>query len=331
MATKVSRYFTYSKKITSALLPVLLCLIAIAPLKASARMGGMDSGGGDPLANEFLEIARAIANAIPPNDNSEYGINRQQFNEEINLVAKSLEGHDPMLVFPKGDALTCFGAPKLGCVVDGKIHIARDGWQKNATDNEKFQVTAMELFMHMASPMRYEKAAVLAEKITPTTVFGATFNPAVDCPNGKECLHGTWGSYDLTIAKAIEVAHGLMDQGTPATSAVEIGFTNRVCLLTHRTGRHGSYIQNIEPLGPQEGQETGDSSRVVVASFGPKWDKNLPMIHFKIDRILSVEENKAYPMAKKLLKDGESLRLRPDLPHHQITIEVLSGVDPDCI
>lgn len=328
MPNAVSNYFTGSKKIFTPAILGLICLFA--PAHAEARLGGMDSGGGDPLANEFLEVARAISNAIPTNDGSEFGINRQQFNDEVNLVAKSLEGHDPILVFPEGDTVVCFGAPKLGCVIDGKIHIARGGWQKSATDNEKFQVTAMELFMHMAIPMRYENAAVLAEKITPTTVFGAAFNPTLDCANGKRCLHGTWGEYDLTLEQTIADAPlysaKLYDgSGETPTSAIEIGFTNHVCFVVHHFQQPDG--MNIFSVGHLH----GPSSMFLVASFGPKGDRTLPMIHFRIDRILSLEEGKAYAMAKRLLLNGEALRMRFDLSRHRITIEVLSGIDPDCI
>ncbi len=114
-------------------------------------------------SNQFLEIGRFLQNRQRVNPIPGVDVEATSIEGALNKIETSLEGHFPLISFPPGKVVQCFGYPKLGCVKDGKIQIARDGWLSPETQlADKIEVSAMELFMYMQIPGRYQRADLVA-------------------------------------------------------------------------------------------------------------------------------------------------------------------------
>ena len=143
---------------TVALLSIILTLLTFEAGAAPGKRGGMDSGGGDPLANEFLNIGRMIAGILSNDTNDQFGVTQSELLQELDVLKTSLEGHQPKLIFPPGETVDCFGAPKLGCVKNGVIYIARESWENKSSLQTKIELAAMELLLRLGIDGRYDKA-----------------------------------------------------------------------------------------------------------------------------------------------------------------------------
>ena len=146
----------------ACLLFFALVASALAVAETARTDGGFDGGGGDPLANEFLEIAQQLQRA----QELKYihlGVQDAALKEKIHSIRSSLEGQSPLVMFPGSEVVFCFGAPKLGCVdSDGVIRIARLGWER-ASQRDRVELTAMELVKSLHGADRYRVANEAAE------------------------------------------------------------------------------------------------------------------------------------------------------------------------
>lgn len=133
-----------------------------APGDEDISHGGSNGGGGDPLANDFIRVARIVHQKIHSADAQ---FRAAEFLQKIDELDGSLEGRSPKIILPPGDTVNCFNEPKLGCFSDGKMRIARDGWKK-ASAVEKVEVTAMEIYMSMAQSRRYELGKSISDSFT---------------------------------------------------------------------------------------------------------------------------------------------------------------------
>lgn len=149
--------------------PVILLVFSALPAFANR-----ESGGGDPLAIEFIQISQAVSKILPaypaPGE-----ISKNAFDSAVGEVRTSLGGVDPLVQFPAGETISCFRAPKLGCVPgDGKIYIARQGWL-NSPVKQRIELTIMEMSLLAGNgKARYEFANDLASK-----VLSAGFDPKI--------------------------------------------------------------------------------------------------------------------------------------------------------
>ena len=151
-------------------LSATLAALAISSTAYAQRGGGIDGGGGDPQAVQFLQIGRFFAfhqmkSKIAGND-----VSAEKIHKHINSLEASLEGKTPRLVFHDGDSVNCFGEPKLGCVSNGTIRIARDGWLKAGLET-KIQLAAMEILLLMGFEGRYPRAAKVSKALAPRLVL----------------------------------------------------------------------------------------------------------------------------------------------------------------
>jgi len=132
--------------------------------------GGFNGGGGEPLANDFLKKAELISQAIELDlisgikgsslneDSFAIPVDASRFREITKKIRKSLDDQNPLLVFPPGETLDCFGEPKIGCVSnDGIIHVARNGYL-SLSSSRQFELVALEYFKLMSLLNRYELA-----------------------------------------------------------------------------------------------------------------------------------------------------------------------------
>lgn len=147
---------------TLTLLFAFLCIAS--PIARAELREGKEGGGGDPLANEFLLIGRLFERVQKNEPIPGVDVNADAVQAKLNDIEASLEGKNPLIVFPDGHVVECFGAPKLGCVKDGRIEIARIGWI-NSTIAEKVAVSAMELLLSMGIEDRYGKAQIIANAL----------------------------------------------------------------------------------------------------------------------------------------------------------------------
>jgi hypothetical protein len=141
-----------------------LCLVSSISTAYSDEGGGaLDGGGGDPRAVEFIQISRKIESALQMRQVPGLPLDRNELKTKIDLLEESLDGPAPLITFPKGDLVDCFGAPKIGCTYakTGRIEIAREGWEKLST-KEKYQVVMLELLKLMKVAGRYSKSGALS-------------------------------------------------------------------------------------------------------------------------------------------------------------------------
>ena len=144
---------------------ILLLMTVLHPAFVFASIGHDQGGGGDPLASEFIRVARAISTVLT--DQSSAGeLQKTRFDTALERVSESLSGTNPLVVFPDGTTISCYQAPKIGCVPgDGRIHIARQGWAAS-TEKDKIEIAAMELSLLAGiGQKRYEFAPDLAIQV----------------------------------------------------------------------------------------------------------------------------------------------------------------------
>jgi hypothetical protein len=160
------------------LLPFLALLLLGA---AGVNHGG---GGGDPLAIQFLQTARLIQKANEAG-RIDLGVDNQKILTFLDRAQASLEGQQPLIEFPDGDTVNCFGVQKLGCVDDqGVIHVARQGWEQ-APPSARVEVTTMELIKVLGGANRYSIAESVARVLDfqktagPTELMDAETRPQV--------------------------------------------------------------------------------------------------------------------------------------------------------
>lgn len=138
-------------------------LLFALPSFAQARIGGQGSGGGDSLAFEFINIGRAIEFHLRTQPSPEFDLSSQHLGSLLTEIERSLEGHNPILLFPEGETYNCRfedsqqDIPKEGCVENGVIHIAREAWKK-ATYVNRLKLVGMEVLMFAGKKSRYKKA-----------------------------------------------------------------------------------------------------------------------------------------------------------------------------
>lgn len=160
--TNLSRLVRWPAGLASALILALALGPAAAVAKAPHSDGGFDGGGGDPLVNEFLEVAQKIERAQELHY-IQLGVEPFALSVKLHAIRLSLEGKNPLVAFPEGETVSCFGFPKLGCVgADGVIRIAREGWAKSSP-RARVEVTAMELVKSLQGIDRYRVASEAAD------------------------------------------------------------------------------------------------------------------------------------------------------------------------
>ena len=138
----------------------MMFFVALAALPAHA---GKESGGGDPLANEFLAVGRHIEESLVERKIPGISEDGAQFKAWLDLIQQSLDGTTPRLSFPAGELVDCFGIPKVGCAdaQNETITIARAGF-KELSPKDKMLLVTLEIFALMKVSDRYVKAGKVA-------------------------------------------------------------------------------------------------------------------------------------------------------------------------
>lgn len=128
-------------------------------------------GGGDPRASALVRVARQIQTVLP--EHPAYGeIGRAEFARKVDEIDASLEGIDPLVVFPPQTALPCIRAQvfKMGCVPgeDGIAYIAGEAWDRGSLDS-RVQLTVMEISLQLKKgALRYDFAPDIATQVRAT-------------------------------------------------------------------------------------------------------------------------------------------------------------------
>lgn len=139
-------------------------LLFAASSGAWARTGPGGGGGGDPLANDFLDNAKFVQSLLTSPRLKMLDVDPEAMGSWIAKVYKSLDGKNPQLIFPPGETLNCFGSTKVGCTENGRIRIARDGYAKMRTA-ERWELAALEFFVLMDVKDRYLKSRMISDFI----------------------------------------------------------------------------------------------------------------------------------------------------------------------
>lgn len=127
--------------------------------------GTSGAGGGDPMANDFLEIGWAIKSMLESQAVPRLNENSKEFGVWMARIQQSLDGEFPQVTFPKGSTVNCLGEEKVGCVDEaGKIKIARNTFEKYKRP-ERFELVAQEIFKLMDVENRYPKARMIADYV----------------------------------------------------------------------------------------------------------------------------------------------------------------------
>lgn len=158
---------------------IMLLFVIVAAMHANAvPRFWREGGGGDPLANEFLELAKVIAKAQAM-DMIDLGIEQKKLDDAIKQLEDSLEGQTPLLMFPPGTVVNCYGYPKLGCVEGNRIRVAREGWSRTSM-RKRVALVTMELVKLLKGRKRYSLGESVAKTLDfmnssgPTSIFDTT-------------------------------------------------------------------------------------------------------------------------------------------------------------
>jgi hypothetical protein len=160
------------RKCTLSVFASGLALALSIPLTAFAGPGGMDSGGGEPYANQFLQIGRFFETTQRNNPIAGVEVNSKAIKRALDKIEMSLEGEPSkrLVLFPPGETVNCEGIPLLGCVASGKIQFARQGWE-NASMEEKIEVSALEIAKVLELKDRYKTAAKVRDALAKKLVL----------------------------------------------------------------------------------------------------------------------------------------------------------------
>ena len=145
----------------------IIFFAAMTAVPALAGLAGKESGGGDPLAVEFLSVGRRIEKALTAKKVPGVDEDGSQVKARLDSLQQSLDGNEPRLVFPAGEVVDCFGVPKIGCADTQaeKISVARNGFRE-LSPKQKIELVALEVFALMKVAGRYEKAGLVSAYLT---------------------------------------------------------------------------------------------------------------------------------------------------------------------
>lgn len=144
---------------------LMIGLLSTQVFAGTGFEGTSGGGGGDPMANDFLDAGWAVKSLLESHAISRVNEDSTQFGVWLTRIQKSLDGTTPLLTFPEGRTVECFGETKIGCVdAAGKIKIARDTFQ-NFRLPEKYELVAQEIFKLMNVEDRYPKARRISDQV----------------------------------------------------------------------------------------------------------------------------------------------------------------------
>ena len=311
--------------LSQIILSIALTLLPFTVLAAPRASGGMDSGGGDPLVNEFLSVGDLISQVIPKSANSQFGINQSDLLQELNVLRTSLEGHKPKLVFLPGETVDCFGAPKLGCVYNGTIFIARESWENQTSFENKVQLTSMELLLRMGVGGRYEKGPEIT-KLVMQNRHGLRENVQVKVKCITAPDHICLGTSGLLYVDPSTIGMLLTIKiYTDQAEIIEIAPMDRICIRRKKDA--GTAFKTVFPTTEQP-DLGNDGLALYTASQLPT---ELPLNGFKVIRKFNVPLKQIMGQFEMLIKNKYAFRSILNYDTNSATIEIRGGSDSECL
>ena len=191
-------------------------ILIVLFLIATTAHAGKDRGGGDPRAVAFLEYGNQAVSWLLSNQTLDIDIHVNDMKANIYRIEKSLDGLEPVLRFKDQTDISCFNAPKKGCVnEDGTIDIAGKYWE-TASSQDRCTLAVIELARPQRIELLYSKAGEICKTIyLPESRNSQCLKAANATASAlsnyvealKECLnkHSTTGSITEQFKKILNI------------------------------------------------------------------------------------------------------------------------------